>query len=270
MNTFKYKDDLLNELPDYISGKIHDRILKKKIEYEISSNPEFEKIYHEFRETFSFLETSELEPPSGEYFSNLPLNIADKIKTGAVTEGFFQKFKKHKMLLAPAFAVLILIVSLYYFKSGDKDIVQETKSENVQTQDFIYKNEPDKNNIPDKSAAVTDEIKTEINGNNNLIQSAQTNSVNPKSVHKNKTKIIHSFHHVYNSENESPFPKANENLEKYLAENSDDASEDALDSDDDNFISNDDIEEEELEDEFQSLTPEQQHELIHQLEETII
>ena len=79
MKNNKRYEELLFDLPDYISGKITDRSRISEIENQINSDSEFRSEYENLKLTFNTLENIKIDEPSDAFFNNLLPKIHQKI-----------------------------------------------------------------------------------------------------------------------------------------------------------------------------------------------
>ncbi|MBL7129396.1 MAG: hypothetical protein ISS16_10500 [Ignavibacteria bacterium] len=227
---------LIFELPDYIKGNIDDPELEKKIQNEINTNPEFRKEYEDLKDSFAFLENTELSEPPDHYFSTLlpkiNAKLDKKIKTNDISiwEKIFS-YWKFAIPLVPI--VLIFLIFKFDIFSPEKNLKVEENSNNViikeKTNDEIEEN---------KDIAIVQE---------------DSSDESVKTIKEKKYENTHVY--IYEENNSSKeIPKTdNENiLNKYL---------DEIDT---YYEDNDDYS---IEEDFNSLDKEQQDEIILKLKE---
>lgn len=116
-------DELLFQLPDYVTGKITDENLLLRIQSAINSDPEFKKEYESLADTFSTIKDLKFSHPPVHYFNNLVPQINEKITNQNVSKGisgFFKLSNLYKYAL-PAVSVIFLIVIITFSNKNDKD-----------------------------------------------------------------------------------------------------------------------------------------------------
>ena len=153
-------EHLMHNLPDYITGELHDDGLRKEITDQINSDPLFKAEYEDMKNSFAFLGEATLSDPPGFYFNNLLPNINQKIDSlETKPAGLFSGWLYNALKFAiPA---LILVLGYYLYTQ-----FTSTDSEEVLTD---HKNEIIKENNPEP-------VKNEITSNtskdteNNIIQ----------------------------------------------------------------------------------------------------
>ncbi len=275
MNTSDKMEGLILNLPDYISNNISDINLKSQIETELKINPVFKNEHDELVKTFSFLNSSELESPSENYFNNLPVKINERISAGensgkSTIASYLDRLSTLWKILIPAIPVIIIAVVLMNRPDTNESNISK---ENVQTE--ITKDmtaEENKNSTENK----TEELKTESNNNNSnsevqLPGSGITQTHSPDiRLKKNKTNPGNIKGKINLNQTENQFASSTqESLNNLISENTEATEEETAESDEDVFYTGDNTEED-LEDEFFDMPQDQQQEIINNLKKTQI
>lgn len=123
------QDDLSYSLPDYITGELHDDIIKAEIEARILNDSTFRKEYESLKSTINFLERTELEAPSEVYFANLQANIISKVQKSNPIEKqtVLEKLLAYWKILVPALTVCVVII-IYSQNSETPQILLSEKT----------------------------------------------------------------------------------------------------------------------------------------------
>lgn len=108
------KEDLLENLPDFIEGKIDDTDLKEAILFEISNNTEFKEEYEMFSATVKNFNKFEFTEPPANYFNNLLPRLNDKIN---IKKEKFVISKSISMLWKLAIPVAALVLFFFSYKT---------------------------------------------------------------------------------------------------------------------------------------------------------
>jgi len=236
----KFKiEELLENIPDYINGKIKDEELKNAINSEIITNPEFKNEFDSLNSTLKSINNFTFIEPPDYYFNNLLPQINEKINAESKLFNFKKNFSAIWKIALPVTAVLLIfIVYKTYFKNNeyvkntnnDSQIVLNNDfQEKIRNKDSISKNEE---NISSIESEETDE-------NNNIITNV-TKSYYSKQEYTEKNKIINI--------------EENNNVAIDISENT---------PDDDVFFSNE--EEPNIEQEFDKLNSEEQNKILSEI-----
>ena len=108
------KEELLENLPDFIEGKIDDTDLKEAIFFEISNNNEFKEEYEKFSATIKNFSKFEFTKPPTNYFNNLLPRLNDKIN---VKKEKFVFSKSISMLWKLAIPIAALVLFFFSYKT---------------------------------------------------------------------------------------------------------------------------------------------------------
>ena len=157
----KNKNNLIHELPDFISGNIADNELNQKIRDEIDSNPDFRAEYENMKGTFSFLGETALSEPSPFYFNNLLPNIntrIDALESGK--ESIFSGWFANVLKFAIPALILVLGYFLYTQLSNTGTNEEQLTKENLDKNEMIREETPDQN---DNNVTSNNEKSTENN-----------------------------------------------------------------------------------------------------------
>lgn len=258
------KEDLVHSLPDYISGRIDDQNLLREIESEIINNPEFKIELDELKSTMNFLNSAELESPDEIYFNNLPVKINERL----LQEGsYWHKLGAFWKILIPAISVLIIAVILYNVSTNEPVIVATTENENnitvtAENKDAVAKNEiqTKQNNLTqvDQNAKDKNELGAE---NKKVYISKNLNRKKNPALTQKDIKQNEPYAYIPPGIEKASANMIANNYETAEIENPD-IQEDVLYSEDSDDYN--------IEEEFQELTPEQQKEILEDLNNTQI
>ncbi|MEO8666334.1 MAG: hypothetical protein ABI462_12645 [Ignavibacteria bacterium] len=132
MNTNNHynKDDLFHSLPDYISSNVGDKNLISEIEKEIQQNPEYKREYENMKHTFGFLKSVEPEGPGESYFNNLSVRINERVSRKSIWEEISLFWK----ILVPVISIIIIAILLYNNSGSDKTKNQITDNKNTKVE----------------------------------------------------------------------------------------------------------------------------------------
>ncbi len=188
LNKTYSREELIQSIPDFISGKISDSGLSNEVRKLIETDSEFKNEFEELRKTLSFFAVSEFPEPPDNYFNNLSVRINERLNpVSAVSEnnGIFQYFSKIWKYVIPALAV-ILIALFFVLKQENSDPVisnsdiklppqqQNSSSDNSGGENQIDKNE---NLITGQEKRQTDPV-TGSRENNAMTERKKTNFTN--------------------------------------------------------------------------------------------
>ena len=112
-NKLKYSD-LLENLPDYITGKLENRELIYIIENEINSNHEFKNEFILMKNYVENISKIETPIPEDAYFSNLLPKLNEKLSHGVENKrvNIFDLFLKWKFALS--FSIIFIAASTFF------------------------------------------------------------------------------------------------------------------------------------------------------------
>lgn len=260
MKTTFSKEELIHSLPDFISDNIDDKDLISQIENEINTNSGFKFEFDELRKTFLFLNSASLDGPQDSYFNNLPVRINEKINGKHVNPGFIEKLGLLWKILIPALSIIIIAVILYNI-FGDKD--EESKvTHDSNNQKVIEKNQTDnKIEPPPQNDLVTPDDKEK-----NTTDLPKDKPVKQGNRNKKHNRTIYET----KEENNLSEEKVTIIQGKVYADLINDPDETNGNEAEEDVLYIEDGEEDNLEEEFLKLTPEQQKEIIDNLNNTQI
>lgn len=224
------KEQLLENLPDYINKKIDDNELIKAIEYEISTNQNFKKEFDLLNSTFVNLKKLEFSEPPTNYFYNFLPKLNEKI---------YENSKSYKLgfNLSKFWKYAVPVVTIILFFIGYKT---------------IFKNNEYINNLNNDSQIVIKELNYSDDKN-----FSSKNDSEPKS--ENKEEII-------NSKNENTFKNniKSRDFGKKISTKNEDFIFDINDtySEEEIFFSDDDLN---FDNKFEKMTSEEQNNLIDKI-----
>jgi hypothetical protein len=146
MNTKYNNEELLHSLPDYISNKLSDPVLRKVIETRISTDADFQSEYFSLSETLDMFNPEFSETPSEAYFNNLSVRINEKLSREAQPVSFFEKLGIKLKFALPALAVILIIVTVsVYMNSAVDNGIENITAEKIgsESNNGSEKNTPD-------------------------------------------------------------------------------------------------------------------------------
>lgn len=261
MNSKFNKEDLKFNLPDYILKKIGDSELVSEIENELKVNSEFKKEYEELKRTFNFLNAAEFENLSESYFANLPVKINRRLETKD-SLSFWKKLSMFWKILIPSVPIILIAIFLFNNFSEDnidqslRNKIKENKSvESHDTNESNPTNNEDKNKIENKETVNINEKKQDSNDLAKVNKFIKKNNKNYKSIRKNKVDAI---------------TEENEDITDLLNPFADNLDDQETDEDEESLFYSTDDDTETLENEFLNLTPEQQKEILDNLNQAQI
>jgi hypothetical protein len=234
----EYKiEELLENLPDYINGKMEDEELKKAISSEISGNPGFKNEFDSLKSAFKSLNSFKFSEPPDYYFNNLLPRINGKINVESQSFIFKKSFTAIWKFALPVTAVILMFIGYKTFFSNN-DIMNNVKNDSqiVLNNDFQnkIKNDDSINKIEEDLSSSKTENKDE-------------------DVFSNMTKSYFSRQNVHGNNNLTN-AEENNNPAIDISENT---------PDDDVFFSNDD--EPNIEQEFDKLNSDEQNKILSEI-----
>jgi hypothetical protein len=138
------KEVLLENLPDFIEGKLDDTDLKEAIHFEISNNSEFKKEYEMFSATIKNFGRYEFTDPPVNYFNNLLPRINGNIN---VKKEKFGLSKSISLLWKLAIPVAALVLFFFGYKSffTSNDYIDNIKNDThtVYQNDYQVSSKPE-------------------------------------------------------------------------------------------------------------------------------
>jgi hypothetical protein len=227
------KEVLLENLPDFIEGKIEDGILKEAINKEISANQEFKDEYDSLAETIGHIKNYMLSEPPVNYFNNLLPELNKRIYRDDRRFNFSKSISLLWKIAIPAAAIFLFFFSYRSFINQNELTVSDKKD----TQTSVLK-ETGKNQK-------TEEL-SEVNNS----EDADDESDNIYDYEN----IMEFFGEVTNNrKNTNPPVKTVSNVQIDLSENS---------TDEDIFFSND---EDNFEQIFENMNTDEQKEVLNKI-----
>lgn len=234
------KEELLENLPDYVNNKIDDGKLSEAIEYEILSNTDFKKEYDSVSSTLNSFNKIEFSEPPDNYFNTLLPKINERIYD---KRGKFIIIKKFSTLWKYAIPVAAIILFFIGYKTifRNNDYINNLNNDShIVLNDFNYSNEKRNDSSVNSEEKATMENTVIIEENSEV-----TNEIK-KSGNYQKTGL-----EKINSS------KIEENINAFLdlTENS---------TDEEVFFTNDD-DDANIEQDFEKMNKEEQNELISKI-----
>jgi len=227
------KEELLENLPDFIEGKIEDGILKEAIIQEISENQKFKEEYDSLAEAIGHVKNYKLSEPPVNYFNNLLPDLNKRIYKDEKKFSFSRSISLLWKIAIPAAAIFLFFFSYRSLINQNELTVNDKKD----TQTIALK----------ESGQIQ---KTENLSETNNSELAEDESDNIYDYEN----IMEFFGEVANNRKITNSPvKTGRNVQIELSENS---------NDEDIFFSND---EENYEQIFESMNKEEQKEVLNKI-----
>lgn len=104
------KEELLENLPDYINNKLDNKKLEEAIRVEISTNPDFKNEYDLLSSTHRSIKKVEFTEPPGNYFNNLLPSIYDRIYKKQRKFDFVWHISKLWKYAVPVAAIILFFI----------------------------------------------------------------------------------------------------------------------------------------------------------------
>jgi|WetSurMetagenome_2_1015567.scaffolds.fasta_scaffold159780_1 hypothetical protein len=114
------KEELLENLPDYINNVIYDVELKETIRKEIETNPDFKNEFDLISFTLKNVNNFSFSEPPVNYFTSLLPRINDKIHKKSETFGFFKNLSTFWKLAIPVVTIIIFFISYKTFFNNNE------------------------------------------------------------------------------------------------------------------------------------------------------
>jgi len=138
MKNNKRYEELLFDLPDYISGKITDRSRISEIENQINSDSEFRSEYENLKLTFNTLENIKIDEPSDAFFNNLLPKIHQKINEKETPqEQKVSIWDRFFPVLKYVLPVLVLITFVYIYNIDNSTVINKFDTLTSQSNEVI-------------------------------------------------------------------------------------------------------------------------------------
>lgn len=225
------KQELLELLPDYISGRIEDKAVIKQIEDEITLNVSFREEYESLLKAYDEISGMKFSEPPEHYFTNLLPRINERLeqKTGKMKSFRLSYVFRYAI---PAFSVILVILIITFSnKNGNEDLLHKIHD-----------------SVPQKSAESLNSDKTENlpKAEDTQITKSQLNEVNTENPELRIKKTSEPRLSVSNSESV-------ENIIELISD-----TDEQEDADEDYFYDSD----------FNLLTKSEQAEILNKLENT--
>ncbi len=236
------RENLLQELPDYISGELSDNKIRAEIDELIKNDPSFANEYRLMKSALSFVGNAEHSSPDEVYFANLQSKILNRTSAKeSVT--FYSKLISYWKYLVPAVTVCIVILVYTSNMNNNSDNISTNLKTEKKTQTNIIPETLQKKEVTAENN-VTD--KEELT---NLYYSPDDEEVFTDAAPLNRSKNL--------IENSGP---AKNNSDNILKEDIKQIQIDLFNSDD----------EDTYEDDYRSLSPEQQKQILDELKKSTI
>ncbi len=266
------KKELIHSLPDFIKGEVTDMKLKSDIENEILNSSDFRNEYELMRKTLGFLDVSSLESPDELYFTNLSVRINERLNNTASKTLAKQSSSIWKYLMPALSVILIAFLAYNYFarNSGSNSISIE-KNQSADLQKVETGKGDSAANLQKTSG--TDVETAELEKIETPKSPVVLKSVPKKQARKTRTPSYEKENitdRKTDKEEETVEPKTDKSIteQNLVADNYETMESESAGPGNDALIIND--EEENVEDEFFNLTPEQQNEVLENLKQSQI
>lgn len=281
------KEELLESLPDFVSGNISDNVISESLIKMIETDSEFKEEFESIKMSLLFLDQSDIEIPDSAYFNNLSVRINERVekefsenKISVVTENFSRLWK----FIIPALTV-ILVILYFTIKQNDTEKIMTESGNDKLTNEKVQKNiNPENNNesvfLNDKLSESKEGIspdKLNDNSKNTSSHKSDIKSVNPDSekiynqqvadINKSNGGSSYEDEEVLNNEF---FISGLVDLIDLDKESESNESIDLFESSDLEIINSDSAEDQNLQNEFRELTPSDQQEILNILKKTQI
>jgi hypothetical protein len=232
------KEKLLENLPDFINGKLQDEELRNTIRFEISSNPEFKKEFDELSNLLKSINSITFSEPPDFYFNNLLPQINEKIYSESKTYGFAKKLASFWKFALPVTAVILMVIGYKTFFNNNEYI------NNLKNDSQVVINNDFQNKIKNDDSAINSEDEIVSTGSDEINEGS--------SIITNIKKSFYSKQDDYKKSN--VLNNEENNVAIDLSENA---------PDDDVFFSND--EEPNIEQEFERLNSDEQNKILNEI-----
>jgi hypothetical protein len=236
------KEELLENLPDYINNGIDDAELKEAIRIEIETNPDFKKEYDLFNSTLKTVNNFSFSEPPDNYFNSLLPRINEKIYKNSETFSFLKNLSILWKFAIPVVTILSFFISYKTFFNSNEyaNKLNDNNDNNISLYTDTQKNiKTNDTELTNKEELTSEELE-------NFLESEEISSDNIRSYY--------SKHYV--SDNKSNLMKNDENMDVSI-NFSDNIPDEEV------FYSTED--EENVEQEFDRLNTEEQNNIISKI-----
>lgn len=287
IKTIYTKEELLESLPDFVSGNISDNVISESLIKLIETDSEFKEEFESVKMSLLFLDQSENEIPEPAYFNNLSVRInqrIDKELTENKSSVMFENFSRLWKYIIPALT-LILVILYFTFRHNDTEKIMTESGNDKITNEKVLKNvSPENNNESDFSQDKLSESKEGISPDkvNDHTKNTSSHKSDIKSVNPDSEKIYNQQVADINKSNGGSSYEDEEvlNNEFFISglvdlidsdkESESNESIDLFESSDLEIINSDSAEDQNLQNEFRELTPSDQQEILNILKKTQI
>lgn len=239
------KDQLLENLPDYVSGKLDDEALVKAIEVEIAGNDNFRREHEEMKKTFAFLNAAEFVSPPESYFSNLSVRINQKVDQTS-EPSLWERLGLFWKILIPALSLILMGIILYNIYGNKKEQTMTQNDKTIEQKVVVEKNVP----VEKTDEKIVDKIVDNKEPAEDFAATNEGKNIRiKKRIQKEKVNIADTLPNIGTFE-----------LSELIATNIGDPDDEDVSEEADVLYQEEG--EENLEEEFMELTPEQQEEIL--------
>jgi hypothetical protein len=235
------KEELLENLPDYVNNQIDDSKLKEAIKFEISNNPDFKMEFELASSTLNSFNNIEFSEPPVNYFDTLLPKINERIYNKSDKFNFIKRFSTLWKYAIPVAAIIIFFIGYKTIFRNNDYISNLNNDAHIVLKDFNHSDERKSDSSVKSEEKTTIDNSANVEDNNEAIGDIKKvrNYKRTKSEKINYTKkeeLINSFLDI--SEN-SP--------------------------DEEVFFSNDDDENANIEQDFDKMNKEEQNNLVSKI-----
>lgn len=163
-NNNKIYEELLFDLPDYISGKITDRARISEIENQINSDAKFRSEYENLKLTFNTLENIKIDEPSDAFFNNLLPKIHQKINERETTdEHKVSIWNRFFPVLKYVLPVIVLIIFVYIYNIDNSTVIKKYDTLTSKSNELIINEKNIETNIDSGNLIAEQKVKENKN-----------------------------------------------------------------------------------------------------------
>lgn len=135
------KEELLENLPDYINNKIDDTKLKEAIRLEILNNPDFRKEFDSISTILESMNSVEFTEPPINYFNNLLPKINERIYENTGKENIFKRFSYFWKYAVPVATIILFFIGYKTFFKNSEYINRINNDSEIVLKEYSYSDE---------------------------------------------------------------------------------------------------------------------------------
>lgn len=208
LNKTYSREELIQSIPDFISGKISDSGLTNEVRKLLETDNEFKNEFEEVRKTLSFITVSDFPEPPENYFNNLSVRINERLNpVSAVSEnnGIFQYFSKKWQYVIPALAVILIALFLVLKQENTDPVI--TNSDNKQPP------------LQQNGSSANPDGENQIDKNDNLITGQEKNQTEPVTGSREDNAMTERKKTNYTNHGKQQFNSADRIRNDFVSEN---------------------------------------------------